>query len=197
MEIKEPKFKVGDKVIDILNNEQLIVSEIIYYRFYDDNYLYVLNFNDGERFGYEDELHLTPYVEKPKTVWDLKEGDTYYLIDFTGDVIEANWLGYWLDYDNDKRSRKIGNCFSTKEEAEFECERRKIETEMLKLGGRRKFNRGKDNYFIMYTRIEGLDYVNYQSMHEQGVIYFDSELDAINAVKTIGKDKIKKYIFVE
>ena len=66
---------------------------------------------------------------------------------------------------------------------------------MLRLGGRRKFNRGKDNYFIMYTRIEAFGYVNYQSMHEQGVIYFDSELDAINAVKTIGKDRIKKYIF--
>lgn len=192
MEIKEPKFKVGDKVIDILNNEQLIVSEIIYYRFYDDNYLYVLNFNDGERFGYEDELHLTPYVEKPKTVWDLKEGDTYYVISGYGEVLETTWK-----YNIDSNSRKIGNAFLTKEEAEFEVERRKVETEMLRLGGRRKFNRGKDNYFIMYTRIEGLDYVNYQSMHEQGVIYFDSELDAINAVKTIGKDKIKKYIFVE
>ena len=98
-------------------------------------------------------------------------------------------------YNIDSNSREIGNAFLTREEAEFEVERRKIETEMLRLGGRRKFNRGKDNYFIMYTRIEGLDYVNYHSMHEQGVIYFDSELDAINAVKTIGKDRIKKYIF--
>lgn len=195
MEIKEPKFKVGDKVIDILNNEQLIVSEIIYYRFYDDNYLYVLNFNDGERFGYEDELHLTPYVEKPKTVWDLEKGDTFYVIDSDGDVMKGTWVGN--RFENNCRKREIGNIFLTKEEALFEAERRKVETEMLRLGGRRKFNRGKDNYFIMYTRIEGLDYVNYQSMHEQGVIYFDSELDAINAVKTIGKDKIKKYIFVE
>lgn len=107
--------------------------------------------------------------------------------------MNATWNNVYLDND----FRKIGNIFLTKEEAEFEIERRKIETEMIRLGGRRKFNRGKDNYFIMYTRIEGLDYVNYQSMHEQGVIYFDSELDAINAVKTIGKDRIKKYIFVE
>lgn len=191
MEIKEPKFKVGDKVIDILNNEQLIVSEIIYYRFYDDNYLYVLNFNDGERFGYEDELHLTPYVEKPKTVWDLKEWDKYYVICAYGELMETTCINYKFD----SKSKEIGNAFLTKEEAEFEVERRKIETEMLRLGGRRKFNRGKDNYLIMYDHVEGLNYLNYHSMHMQGSIYFDTESDVIDVVQTIGADKIKKYIF--
>lgn len=194
MEIRKPKFKRGDKVIDEYGNID-IVLEIRSYSFINNDYLYGVENDVEKRVMLESKLEL--YIEKPKTVWDLKKDDTYYLIDVTGDVIEANWLGYWLDYDNDKRSRKIGNCFLTREEAEFEVERRRIEAEMIRLGGRRKFNRGKDNYFIMYTRIEGLDYVNYHSMHEQGVIYFDSELDAINAVKTIGKDKIKKYIFVE
>lgn len=193
--IREPKYKFGDKVYCKQYKSSAIITGISDYSFAKDKYFYNV---EWEHDDYLDEIHedlLEPYIEKPKSVWDLKKGDTYYLIDVTGDVIEANWLGYWLDYDNDKRSRKIGNAFLTKEEAENEVERRKIEAEMLRLGGRRKFNRGKDNYFIMYTRIEGLDYVNYHSMHEQGVIYFDSELDAINAVKTIGKDRIEKYIF--
>lgn len=196
MEIRESKYKVGDRVLEIGNPKSGIweVQQIIEYDFTIDLYRYLLIHADGINL-FASEKNLKPYIEKPKTVWDLKKGDTFYVIDADGDVMKGKWFGN--RFENDCRKREIGNIFLTKEEAEFECERRKIETEMIRLGGRRKFNRGKDNYFIMYTRIEGLDYVNYQSMHEQGVIYFDSELDAINAVKTIGKDKIKKYIFVE
>lgn len=140
------------------------------------------------------ESKLELYQEPSKTVWDLKEDDTYYLIDCDGEAMNTTWSDICIDND----CREIGNVFLTKEEAEFEVERRKVETEMLRLGGRRKFNRGKDNYYIMYDHIEkDLVYLNRNWIHDQGVIWFDSELDAINAVKTIGKDRIKKYIFVE
>ena len=194
MEIREPKFKAGDKVYCKQYKSSAIITGVSDYSFNKDKYFYNV---EWEHDDYLDEIHedlLEPYTEKHKSVWDLKEGDTYYVIDY--DVMNVRSVMF-LDDTDDINYMALGNCFLTKEEAEFELERRKIEAEMLRLGGRRKFNRGKDNYFIMYTRIEGLDYVNYQSMHEQGVIYFDSELDAINAVKTIGKDKIKKYIFVE
>ncbi|WP_317313218.1 hypothetical protein [Absicoccus porci] len=189
IEIREPKFKAGERVID-KNGDVSTVINVNHYYFDKDEYWY--NIEKDETIRLKPESKLEPYIEKPKSVWDLKEGDTYYSIYGDGNVSSEK---KWFDDDYENNYRKIGNVFLTKEEAEFECERRKIETEMIRLGGRRKFNRGKDNYFIMYTRIEGLDYVNYQSMHEQGVIYFDSELDAINAVKTIGKDRIKKYIF--
>lgn len=190
MEIREPRYKVGDKM-NFTNHPGIFeVVEMINFNFCINDYFYKVKHMDFGEIFITNEANLEPYIEKPKSVWDLKTGDTYYVIIGYDKVIETTWI-------IDNNSREIGNAFLTREEAEFEVERRKIETEMLRLGGRRKFNRGKDNYFIMYTRIEGLDYVNYQSMHEQGVIYFDSELDAINAVETIGKDKIKKYIFVE
>ena len=195
MEIREPRYKVGDKVYCKQYKSSAIITGVSDYSFNKDKYFYNV---EWEHDDYLDEIHedlLEPYTEKHKTVWDLKEGDTCYAINtFNGKIYKDNFCdnGYYLG-----KKRELGDLFLTKEEAEIEVERRKIEAEMIRLGGRRKFNRGKDNYFIMYTRIEGLDYVNYQSMHEQGVIYFDSELDAINAVKTIGKDKIKKYIFVE
>ena len=194
MKIKDPKFKEGQKVRDIEYGDIYTVVEIDRYSFSGNEYWYELEADRKEYTYTRPESKLDPYIEKPKTVWDLKEGDTYYSIYGNGNVSSEK---KWFDDDYENNYREIGNVFLTKEEAENEVERRKIETEMLRLGGRRKFNRGKDNYFIMYTRIEGLDYVNYHSMHEQGVIYFDSELDAINAVETIGKDKIKKYIFVE
>lgn len=193
MEIRKPKYKVGDRVLEIGNPKSGVwaVQQIIEYDFTIDLYRYLLIHADGINL-FASEKNLKPYIEKPKSVWNLKEGDTYYSIYGDGNVSSEK---KWFDDDCENNYREIGNVFLTNEEAKFEVERRMIETEMLKLGGRRKFNRGKDNYFIMYTRIEGLDYVNYHSMHEQGVIYFDSELDAINAVKTIGKDIIKKYIF--
>ena len=192
MEIREPRYKVGDKVYCKQYKSSATITGVAYYSFNKDKYFYNV---EWEHDGYLDEIHedlLEPYIENPKSVWDLKEGDTYYSIYGNGNVSSEK---KWFDDEYENNYREIGNVFLTREEAEFEVERRRIETKMLRLGGRRKFNRGKDNYFIMYTRIEAFGYVNYQSMHEQGVIYFDSELDAINAVKTIGKDRIKKYIF--
>ena len=193
MEIRDPMYKPNDYVVNGQGIKGFVVR-VENYNFDDNEYTYIVKtdetFIDEPAFISEDEYNLDPCQEPPKSVWDLKEWDKYYVISGYGEVLETTWK-----YNIDSNSRKIGNAFLTKEEAEFEVERRKVETEMLRLGGRRKFNRGKDNYFIMYTRIEGLDYVNYHSMHEQGVIYFDSELDAINAVKTIGKDRIEKYIF--
>ncbi len=194
MKIREPRYKFGDKVYCKQYKSSAIITGVSDYSFNKDKYFYNV---EWEHDDYLDEIHedlLEPYVEKPNSVWDLKEGDTYYVIDY--DVMNVRSVMF-LDDTDDINYMALGNCFLTKEEAEYEIERRKIEAEMLRLGGRRKFNRGKDNYFIMYTRVEGLDYVNYQSMHEQGVIYFDSEEKAEEAVEIIGKDKIKKYIFVE
>lgn len=192
MEIREPRYKVGDKM-NFTNHPGIFeVVEMINFNFCINDYFYKVKHMDFGEIFITNEAKLEPYVEKPKTVWDLKEGDTYYSIYGNGNVSSEK---KWFDDDYENNYREIGNVFLTREEAEFEVERRRIETKMLRLGGRRKFNRGKDNYFIMYTRIEAFGYVNYQSMHEQGVIYFDSELDAINAVKTIGEDRIKKYIF--
>lgn len=192
MEIREPKFKEGDKVLEIGNPKSGVwaVQQIIEYDFTIDLYRYLLIHADGINL-FASEKNLKPYIEKPKSVWDLEEREECYSLTICGNVHH----GFWDGSSSSIEIRDTGGIFLTKEEAEYEIERRKVETEMLRLGGRRKFNRGKDNYFIMYTRIEGLDYVNYHSMHEQGVIYFDSELDAINAVKTIGKDRIEKYIF--
>ena len=190
MEIREPKFKVGDRVYCNKFKFNAVVIGISDYSFVNDKYYYRIRYDDGD----EDEMiedMLDLYIEKPKTVWDLKNGDKCFFINSIGSMIPVKWDGTYCAI----RNLGIGNVFLTKEEAEMEIERRRIETKMIRLGGRRKFNRGKDNYFIMYTRIEGLDYVNYQSMHEQGVIYFDSEEKAEEAVEIIGKDRIKKYIF--
>ena len=196
MNIRDPKFKEGDKVLEIGNPKSGVweVKRISKYDFFTDLYIYELESDEDGISLISFENNLKPYIEKPKSVWDLKEGDEYFLIFGDGNVSGTTWG----DCTSDKKFREIGNAFLTREEAEFEIERRKIETEMLRLGGRRKFNRGKDNYYITYDYVvKDLVYLNRNWVHDQGGIYFDTDIDAINAVKTIGKDKIKKYIFVE
>lgn len=193
MQIREPRYKVGDKVYCKQYESSAIITGVSDYSFNKDKYYYNV---EWEHDDYLDEIHedlLEPYIEKPKSVWDLKEGDTYYSIYGDGNVSsEKKWFGD--DYENNYI--EMGNAFLTKEEAEFECKHRKIETEMLRLGGRRKFNSGKDNYYIMYDYfVKDLLYLNRNWVHSQGSIFFDTYVDVDKAVKAIGKDKIKKYIF--
>lgn len=193
IEIREPKFKVGDKVTTPQEGKKAVgtIEGIKFYDFSKGTYMYIVGlekdgFTDKQ---YIDELVLDIYVENPKSVWGLKKGDNYYIVDIDGGVTQEIW---WDDYD-EKSYINSGNVFLTEEEAEFEVERRKIETEMLRLGGRREFKKGENNWFIYYN--DGLNVMVLYDSIAQGAICFDSENEAYNAIKKIGKSRIKKYIF--
>lgn len=190
MEIREPKFKAGEKVYCKQYKSSAIITGVSDYSFNKDKYFYNV---EWEHDDYLDEIHedlLEPYIEKPKSVWNLKEGDTYYSIYGNGNVSsEKNWF----DDDYENNYREIGNSFLTKEEAENEVERRKIEAEMLRLGGRRKFKFDGDNYGIYYC--DGINVAYYCNIVYQGLIYFDTTKDSHDAIEKIGEDRIKKYIF--
>lgn len=87
----------------------------------------------------------------------------------------------------------------TKEEAEDEIERRKVETEMLRLGGRREFKNGENNYYIVCDFDSSNFAIRIFNNKSDGfapmTIYFDSAKECRNAIETIGEDRIKKYIF--
>lgn len=194
MEIRKPKFELGQKVVDKNGNVETVIK-FNSYHFEEDEYWYYVSY-DGETI-IKKESFLKPYIEKSepkkKTVWDLKEEDTYYVIDY--DLMNVRRVMFFDDTD-DLNYRELGNCFLNKEEAEYELERIKIESEMVRLGGRRKFNRGKDNYYIAYDYfVKNLVYLNRNWVHHKGVIYFDTYIEAIDVVQEIGVDKIKKYIF--
>ena len=190
MEIRKPKFELGQKVVDKYGNV-ITVIKFNSYHFEENEYWYDVSY-DGEVL-IKKESFLKPYIEKPKTVWDLEEGDTYYSIYGNGNVSSEK---KWFDDDYENNYREIGNCFLTKEEAETEVERRKIEVKMLRLGGRRNIKICNDNYYITYDhKTRNLAYLNRNWMHSQGIIFFDTYVDVDKAVKAIGEDRIKKYIF--
>lgn len=191
IEIREPRYKVGEKLYCKQYKSSATITGISDYSFTKDKYFYNVEWDDGDYLDEISEDLLESYVDNHKTVWDLKEGDTYYVISGYGEVLETTWK-----YNIDSNSRKIGNAFLTKEEAEFEVERRKVETEMLQLGGRRKMKRDEDNYYISYDEKTGnFAYLMRIWVNVQGLIFFDSAIDAIDAVQEIGEDRIKKYIF--
>lgn len=191
MEIRKPKFELGQKVIDKKGHVGN-VTKVDSYHFDEDEYWYSVS-SDGGTQGLYTETYLDQYAEKPKTVWDLKEGDTYYSIYGNGNVSSEK---KWFDDDYENNYREIGNTFLTREEAEFEVERRRIETKMIRLGGKRKAEQGKANWFLEYRPASGGIEILWSSYEtDQGVIYFESEEKAKKVVEIIGKGIIKKYIF--
>ena len=194
MEIRQPKFNIGDKVID--NRDDIYtVAKINGYSFLGDEYFY--NLKNSEKTGVKEESDLEPYVENKKSVWSLQDGDTYYAINtFNGKIYEDSFCdnGYYLG-----KKRELGDLFLTKEEAESEAERRKIESKMISLGGKRKINELNSNVVYTIQMHFGLKYVYVRSFDIKqapiGVIFFNYRKQAIKALETIGEEKIKKYIF--
>lgn len=189
MQIREPKFKVGEKVYCEESKCNAIITGISDYSFANDEYYYSLRYDDGDNEEMIESM-LRPYQEPPKTVWDLQNGDTYYVVDYN-DMNAFNIVFY--NDEIDLNHRELGNCFLTKEEAESELERVKIEAEMVRLGGRRNFKFDGDNYGIFYC--EGINVVLFHLAMYQGIIYFDTIKNAHDAIKEIGKNRIIKYIF--
>lgn len=193
IEIREPRYKVGDKVYCKQYKSSATITGISDYSFTKDKYFHTVEWENGNYLDEISEDLLEPYIEKPKSVWYLKEGDTYYSIYGNGSVSSEK---KWFDDEYENNYREIGNVFLTEEEAKYEIERRMIETEMLKLCGRRKFELGKANWYLEYRPMsEGIEAMWTTYEMRQGTIYYDSEEKAKKVVEIIGKDRIKKYIF--
>ena len=111
---------------------------------------------------------------KPKSVWDLKNGDVYYFLTSYGYVMKTVWVN--TDADNEKLS--IGNAFLTEEDAEFARERLKVIAELKKCA--REFsdeewmNQSIEKYYIVFdykAYAIKIDYVCYSKDRD---IYFGS-----------------------
>lgn len=145
----------------------------------------------GECLVDENKLKELLVKPKPKTVWDLKDGDEYWHISTINNDNYATWNGNAWDL----AIRENGNAFLTYDEAKFELERRKCEAIMLKYG-RRTFKPRHANYIIRFDNDDKKVEVGRCSVYQyQGSIYFDTEELAKRAINEIGEERLKKYIF--
>lgn len=128
--------------------------------------------------------------QKPKTIWDLniKDREVYYCIDGSGIVCQR-----FFDSTYDEQSREISNAFLTREEAEFEKGRRKIEAIMMKHG--RPFKYGEYDYAIVYSHNDNTLNIFRYSAANFGIPYFGSKEITQKVIDEIGEDRLKKYWF--
>lgn len=125
-------------------------------------------------------------------------GDDYYYIDSTGSILHTRWDTINDTPTNvDRGRRDIGNVFKTKEEAEFERERLKVLNQLKSLSDDdQKWDNENVHYYIVYES----DY-NKLKVWDNRVAklphpyWFKSKESAENAIKTIGEDRLKKYVF--
>lgn len=119
-----------------------------------------------------------------------QDGDVYWYINPLGFAFHDEWSGFITEV----HKIEIGNVFKTKEQADFAVEKLKVEAELRKFS--RPFEYGKFNYYLFFD-IDGnsfrTDFTSY--CPPQGAIYFESEDEAIKAIRSVGEERIKKYIF--
>lgn len=101
---------------------------------------------------------------------------------------------FWKSEQFDLNRYRIGNMFKTEKEAEFAVEKLKVEAELRKFS--RPFADGEENNHIKYSpSFDELSVLTSFSYQDQGVFYFESEEKVQQAIKSVGEDRIKKYIF--
>lgn len=119
-----------------------------------------------------------------------QDGDEYWFIDSTGDVVNSNWESLSFEIDR----LEFGHIFKTKEQAEFAVEKLKVEAELRKFS--RPFECGAFNCCISLDTDEDCFYVDSSRYFQsQGTIHFESKVKAQQAIDAVGEERIKKYLF--
>ena len=128
--------------------------------------------------------------QNPKSIWDLetKGGREYYRIEASGGIEESYFEATYDEY-----VREVGNAFLTREEAEFELERRKVEAIIRKYS--KPFECGKPNYVLVYNHSSKTTIVDCYRFMDCSSPCFESKEIAQKVIDEIGRNKLKKYWF--
>ena len=128
--------------------------------------------------------------QKPKSIQDLdtvNRIEKYYYITEDGDIETTYFDSFY-----DARIRSLGNAFLTREEAEFEVERRKVEAILRKYS--RPFKNGGNNYCLYFYDRESIR-ISILWAFNASIPCFESEEIAQKVINEIGKYRLKKYWF--
>lgn len=134
--------------------------------------------------------------ERPKTVWDLKEGDECYRIMILSNgptVVHTTWD------ESLEHVRAMGLISTNQEEAEKELARRKAKQILLQdtKGFKPDWNNGEQmKYCVLYTSYSKQLRVEDHSAHHYGLINFATKEDAEASIKAHEKEW-KTYLGVD
>lgn len=118
-----------------------------------------------------------------------QEGSKYWYIDDESGVLHTTYDNHYVD----RYHQTTGNIFKTEQEADFAVEKLKVEAELRNFS--RKFVWGEENWILYMSAYKNI-FLGYENDEvSQGVIYFGSEDKALEAIETVGAERIKKYLF--
>lgn len=130
-------------------------------------------------------------------VWKPEDNEKYFYVSGRG-VIN---ICRWINDTTDNGCYEIGNCFKTKEEAEFALEKAKVEAEL------RRFAEENNEYEIDWEdddQKKWFIYINcdtkkidiiYNTVLKTHCIHFSSKEITKQAIDYIGEERLKKYYF--
>lgn len=118
-----------------------------------------------------------------------RDGDVYWYISLFGAILCESWSGdtaetYMLE---------VGNVYKTDQQARFALEKLKVEAELRKYS--RKFIWGGENWILSMGTNKDIFLVYEDDEMNQGAVYFEDEYKAVEAIESVGEERIKKYIF--
>lgn len=156
-----------------------------------------------ENLSEEERNQLIKLIQKSNgskgKVWKPESNETYFYISGCGVISSRIWIN---NNDTNNKYYEIGNCFKTKEEAEFALEKRRVEVELQHFAeenNEREIDwedEGQNKYYMYYDivtdEIEGS--VLYRSK-VAGIVYFSSTKILEQAIQVIGEERLKKYYF--
>lgn len=120
-----------------------------------------------------------------------KNGDEFYFIDEHGLVIFAT---FDADYIGNERIKNIGNCFRTREEAEFEVERLKVLKELKEFAcDIKEFKLYDDKWYLSYNSLDKKISIDRDGIFARHGIYFKRKEDAEQVLELVGEERIIKY----
>lgn len=133
------------------------------------------------------------YRKKPKTVWDLKNGDICYCINIFNEAVDFEWC----DSPANECTRSIGLITLTEEELKFKIKSMKVCEELKRYAKDFTDEEWKrndiDKWFIFYDC--ELDEINFNinTCWKSDCLYFESVEKAEEAITAVGEERVKKY----
>ena len=138
-----------------------------------------------------EEIETTKEQPQEEKEWP-QDGDTCYAISGSGVIRYTTWSSITLSC---LQVAEMGNCFRTREEAEFERDRLKVLAKMKKFAEPedREWDGKKHHWAIRFDMKDKSLYCIYITDHKSNDIYFESKKKLDKCIKEVGEDEIRKY----
>lgn len=152
-----------------------------------------------ENLSEEEREQLMKLIQKSNgskgKVWKPDYRRKYFYVNECGGIMNSKWYDDSIDADR----YEIGNCFQTKEAADFALEKLKVEAELRRFAEENNEyeidweDDDQEKWFMYYNcDMKKIDII-YNTVLKTHCIYFSSKKIAKQAIDYIGEERLKKY----